>query len=214
MALAPKVIILDFDGTVADTMPFLVDLAARLLRSRYGLLDSEARRAYIETTGLPFCKQIEIIFPGNPLNEATVREFEGEKLGHLGEFAFFPDALAVLAEIRIRGVKVCLSSGNYESLIREVLASRGVVVDLVMGFRPGFEKGPQHFRFAAETFAAQREQVVFVGDSIKDGLAAREAGISFIARAGLVSVEEIRRQLPGVPVVESLTEVLPLLGIK
>ena len=213
MPVAPKVVIFDFDGTVADTMPFLVDLAARLLSSRYGLPDSEARRAYIETTGLPFCRQIEIIFPGNPLNEATVREFEGEKLSHLGDFEFFPEALAALAEIRSRGVKVCLSSGNYESLIKEVLASRGVVVDLVMGFKPGFEKGPQHFQCAAAAFEAGRDQVVFVGDSIKDGLAAREAGIAFIARAGLVQEEEIRRRLPGVPVVNSLTEVLPLLGL-
>jgi phosphoglycolate phosphatase len=213
MLLAPKVVIFDFDGTIADTMPFLVDLAARLLRSRYGLADGEARQAYIETTGLPFSKQIEIIFPGNPLNEATVREFEGEKLSHLGDFAFFPDAPAVLAVIRKGGVKVCVSSGNYEGLIEEVLAARGLAVDLVMGFRPGFENGPQHFRFAAETFAAEREQVVFVGDSIKDGLAAREAGIGFIAKAGLVSAEDVRRRLPGVPVVGSLTEVLPLLGI-
>lgn len=208
------VTILDFDGTVADTMPFLVDLAARLLHTRYGLTDGQARRVYIETTGLPFSRQIEIIFPGHPLNRATVEEFEGEKIKHLSDFAFFPDALPSIARMRVEGIKVCLSSGNYEGLIKEVLRSRGLAVDLVMGYRPGFEKGPQHFKLAAVTFGVPLQRTVFVGDSIKDGLAAKEAGIRFIARTGLVTKSEIEQHLPGVPVVESLAEVLPLLGIR
>lgn len=210
---APEVVIFDFDGTVADTMPFLVDLATRLVSSRYGIPAADARRAYIETTGLPFVRQIEIIFPGNPLNGSVVRDFEDEKLRHLDTFAFFPDALEVLARLRKRGIKVCLSSGNYEDLIRQVLDARGLAVDLVMGFRPGFEKGPQHFRFAAETFGVPLERVLFVGDSIRDGLAAAQAGIDFVARTGLVSAEEVRRRLPEAAVIDKLSEILPLLGI-
>lgn len=207
------VVILDFDGTVADTMPFLVDLAARLLRTRYGLTEETARRAYVETTGLPFSRQIEIIFPGHPLNKATVEEFEGEKVRHLKDFAFFPDAIAAIAALRQDGVRVCLSSGNYEDLIKEVLKARGLEVDLVMGYRPGFEKGPQHVALAAATFGAPLGRTIFVGDSIRDGLAAKEAGVRFIAKAGLVARSELERHLPGVPVVESLAEVLGLLGI-
>ena len=207
------VVIFDFDGTVADTMRFLVDLAAGLLVARYGMSDAEARKAYIDTTGLPFCRQIEIIFPAHPLNAATVDEFESEKRAHLTEFVLFPDASAVIAEIRKHGLKVCLSSGNVEALIQELLKSRGLAVDLVMGWRPGFEKGPDHFRFAARTFKVPIDRVVFIGDSVKDGLAAKEAGIRFIARAGLVGVEQLERFLPGAPVIGSLTEILPLLGI-
>lgn len=206
-------VILDFDGTVADTMDFLVDLAGRLLHTRYGMSEDAARRAYVETTGLPFCRQIEMIFPGHSLNEATVEQFEGEKVRHLKDFVFFPDALPAIAALRRAGVKVCLSSGNYEDLIRKMLQARGLAVDLVMGYRPGFEKGPQHFALAAATFGVPLGRILFVGDSIRDGLAARQAGIRFIAKAGLVTRSEIERYLPGVLVVESLTEVLELLNI-
>jgi phosphoglycolate phosphatase-like HAD superfamily hydrolase len=208
------VLILDFDGTVADTMPFLVDLAGRLLHARYGMAEDAARRAYIETTGLPFSRQIEIIFPANPLNRETVEEFEGEKVRHLKDFAFFPDALPAIEALRKQGVKVCLSSGNYEGLIRQVLEARGLEVDLVMGYRPGFEKGPQHFALAASTFGASLERAVFVGDSIRDGLAARQGGVRFVAKTGLVTRADIERHLPGVPIVESLEQVLGLLGMQ
>jgi phosphoglycolate phosphatase-like HAD superfamily hydrolase len=210
----PKVVIFDFDGTIADTMPYLVDLAARLLRTRYGMTDAQARQAYVETTGLPFCRQIEIIAPGNGLNQATVEEFEADKVRHLKDFRFFADALPVLVALRSQGFKVCLSSGNYEGLIRDVLRSRGLVVDLVMGYRPGFEKGPQHFDEAARTFGVALDDVLFVGDSVRDGLAAGQAGVRFIARLGLVSRQEIGERLPDVPVVDSLYDVLPILGMK
>ncbi|HVP58499.1 MAG TPA: HAD hydrolase-like protein [bacterium] len=208
-----RVVIFDFDGTIADTMPFLVDLAARLLVARYGLGDTEARKAYVDTTGLPFCRQMEIIFPGNPLNAATIEEFEAEKRNHLADFKFFADAKPVVAELRKHGIKVCLSSGNVEGIIEPVLVSRGLVVDLVMGWRPGFEKGPDHFRFAATTFGVALGEMLFVGDSLKDGLAAKTTGVNFIARAGLVDLEELERQLPGTPAVNSLVEILPYLGI-
>jgi phosphoglycolate phosphatase len=207
------VVIFDFDGTIADTMPFLVDLAARLLTTHYGLGDAGARKAYIDTTGLPFCRQMEIIFPGDPRNAATVEQFEAVKRDHLTDFRFFPDAAPVLGEIRKRGIKVCLSSGNVEGIIEPVLVSRGLAVDLVMGWRPGFEKGPDHFGFAAETFGVPLEGMLFVGDSLKDGLAARGCGVKFIARAGLVDRAELERQLPGTPIIGSLVEVLPFLGI-
>jgi phosphoglycolate phosphatase len=207
------VVIFDFDGTIADTMPFLVDLAARLLSTHYGLGDPEARKAYIETTGLPFCRQMELIFPGNSLNAATVKEFEAEKRRHLADFRFFPDAGPAVAEIRKHGIKVGLSSGNVEGIIEPVLMSRGLVVDLVMGWRPGFEKGPDHFRFAAETFGVPLSEMLFVGDSLKDGLAAKSSGVKFIARAGLVDRAELERLLPGTPVIGSLVEVLPFVGI-
>jgi phosphoglycolate phosphatase len=207
------IVIFDFDGTVADTMPFLVDLAARLLGKHYGLADAEARKAYIDTTGLPFCRQTELIFPGDPRNALTVEEFEGEKRRHLADFRFFPEAAPVLAEVRKHGIKVCLSSGNVEGIIEPVLASRGLAVDLVMGWRPGFEKGPDHFKFAGQTFGVPLAEMLFVGDSLKDGLAAKSCGVKFIARAGLVDPARLEEALPGTPIIGSLAEVLPFLGI-
>jgi phosphoglycolate phosphatase-like HAD superfamily hydrolase len=207
-------VILDFDGTVADTMGFLTDTAASLLSGRYGMSEAAARGAYVETSGLPFVQQMEIIFPGDPRNAGTVRDFEGAKRDNLMNFKLYPDAIPAVSAIRQGGVRVCVSSSNMEDLIRELMESRGLRVDLVMGFRPGFEKGRQHFEFARSTLNTELERLVFVGDSHRDGLTAQAAGIRFIARAGLLDAGRIRELLPGVPVVNSLLELPPLLGIE
>lgn len=210
----PRVVIFDFDGTIVDSMSFLVEVAAGLLSSRYGMDPDRARQAYIDTTGLPFVKQMEIIAPGDSRNRETVAAFEARKRESLLDFSLFPDAPGAVRRIRQSGIKACVSSGNYEELIAEVLEVRGLEFDLVMGFRPGFEKGIDHFRFAMGTFGATADQVLFVGDSKKDGLAARSAGVRFIARAGLLSAEEFADALPGVLVIDTLYEMIPVLGIE
>ena len=207
-------VILDFDGTVADTMGFLTETAASLLSAGYGMPTDRARKAYIETSGLPFVQQMEIIFPGDPRNAGTVRHFENTKRENLMSFSLYPDAIPAISDIRRNGIKVCVSSSNQEDLIRELLRSRGLEVDLVMGFRPGFEKGRDHFDFAGSVCSTEPARLVFVGDSHRDGLTARSAGIRFIARTGLLDAGQIRDLLPGVPVVDSLLELPPLLGIK
>jgi phosphoglycolate phosphatase-like HAD superfamily hydrolase len=207
-------VILDFDGTLVDSMPFLTDVATALLVDRYGMRPAQARKAYKDTSGLPFVRQMEILFPGDGRNPDTVSYFEAQKEKQLPEFHLFPDAKPVIAHIRDNGIKVCISSGNREEIIVELLERRSLEVDLIMGYRPGFEKGVAHFELAARTFDTTFDRMIFVGDSQRDGLTAGRAGMRFIARSGLLSAEHLGQVLPGVPVVESLGEILPILGIK
>lgn len=208
------VVMFDFDGTIADTMGFLTETAARLLSSGYGMSPDRARRAYIETTGLPFVQQMEIIFPGDARNADTVREFETAKTNHLRDFHLYPDAIPVISLLRRSGLKVCVSSSNREELIRELISTRGLEVDLVMGFRPGFEKGRDHFELARSTFDTEMGRLLFVGDSRHDGLTARSSGVRFVVRLGLLNRDEMKQALPGVPAIDSLWGLLPVLGIQ
>ncbi|MGD9403024.1 MAG: HAD hydrolase-like protein [bacterium] len=208
-----RVLILDFDGTVADTMSYLTDLAAGLLVGRYGMAPEGARRAYVETTGLPFVQQMEILYPGDARNAETVRLFETEKRESMHRFDLFPDVMPVIAAIREGGAKVCVSSGNYEDLILDFMEKRGLEVDLVMGFRPGFEKGRDHFEHAMRRFGSGPEATVFVGDSIKDGERARDCGIAFIGRTGLVAEEAFREAFGQIPVVSALEDLLHILKL-
>ncbi len=208
-----RIVILDFDGTVLNSMGFLTETASRLLVDNYGMSEEEARAAYIRTTGNPFSVQMEMLFPGDPRNRRVVAQFEKAKRQNLFFFEFFPEVPQTIYIMRINGFKVCISSGNYEHLICKLLSMRGLEVDLVMGYRKGFKKGGDHFEFARRFFDSDFRSMVFVGDSQHDGEVAQAFGIRFIARAGLHSRHELQRSLPGIPVVESLTELLPILGI-
>ena len=56
------------------------DIAAEVMAARHGVEWSWARGKYLETSGLPFCKQLEVIFPQHAQSQAASDEFEARKL--------------------------------------------------------------------------------------------------------------------------------------
>src|SRR3954470_12157239 len=75
----PRVLLCDLDGTLIDSMPTLADLATEVMESVYGTPRMLARELYLATCGLPFVKQLEEIYPGDPRNEGASDLFEGRK---------------------------------------------------------------------------------------------------------------------------------------
>ena len=61
--MAKVVIMFDLDGTLFDTMGAHADLAADVMAKHLGLSKKSARNKYLATAGVPFPKQLELIFP-------------------------------------------------------------------------------------------------------------------------------------------------------
>ena len=76
-----KAYLFDFDGTLVDTMPGFADIAGKVMHRYHPEISFEyARQRYLETSGNPFFKQLEIIFPGDPTNPEKARIFEETKI--------------------------------------------------------------------------------------------------------------------------------------
>ena len=176
-----EAVIFDFDGTLANTMPFLTELAVGLITEEYRMAPSPARERYLETSGLTFANQLQEIFPGHPRNTAVAVAFEARKAAGIYDKPLFADAIPVLRYLRDQGVKtfVC-SSTRYEIILK--YASRvqlDALVASVSGYRTGQDKSKQiDAVLAGERLAP--ESVLFVGDSWKDYLLARDKNMKFI----------------------------------
>jgi len=204
-----KAYLFDFDGTLVDTMHGYADIAGRLICERYGEMSiADGRRRYIETSGIPFVQQIEIIYPGNAKNAKTVRLFEDEKLE--GFFASHVDkeVSESLAAMRSTGLLVGVSSGNFPDLINKYIEREGVVFDIVMGYdhEHGFEKGKPHFDHFLEKFKLTKDDLTFVGDSLKDADKGYDYGIQFVGVTGLFNDADFRAQHADVITVASIKE--------
>ena len=85
-----RAVIFDFDGTTANTMPFLTDLAVKLITEKYNISKYEAKKRYLETTGIDFECQLELIFPNHPINHEVATTFESKKWKVFSLIQFFP----------------------------------------------------------------------------------------------------------------------------
>ncbi|MFW9905996.1 MAG: HAD family hydrolase [Candidatus Thorarchaeota archaeon] len=202
-----KYIMFDFDGTIVDSMPFLENNAIFLLTSHYRLSEKEAQKKYRDTTGLPFLQQMEIIAPEKD-NTQIIDEFEKMKLERIYEQKLFPNSYKVLEELKASKYLLGISSGTIESIIVEYLHKQCLnFVDDILGWRPGFEKGKDHFDFVKAKYKLSSSNVVFIGDSLNDAKRAKSENIHFIGKKGMFHEDDFEKLIQETPVISSLLEV-------
>ncbi len=206
-----KMVTLDFDGTTADTMPTLEKIAVRLMTENYQLEESKARTMYRNTTGLPFEQQIGILFPDKEMNDKVITQFEKEKIESIFDLLLFVDAKEAISSLRKQGYLVAISSSTIQSTIEKYCLQNGLDVDQILGYRKGFEKGKDHFDFLMKKFNLLAEEMVYVGDSLKDCERAQGSEILFIAKLGMFSVEQFNEISKSKIVIKDLLELIELI---
>ena len=203
-----KLCVFDFDGTLVDSMGAFADLAGKLMEEVHGVPFDEARRNYLDTSGVPFYQQLEILFTGDPRNPGVVERFEKGKLEGFFAEPYFADVPDALGQIQASGRKVAVSSNNFQENVEEFVAGHAVPFDHVLGFRPGFEKGKDHFQYLIDQEGILPESILFVGDSLKDGERAQGAGVSFAGRIGTFTKAQFQAKFPNSPVLSTLKDLV------
>lgn len=190
-----NIIIFDFDGTLVDTMHIFADVASRLISENYGLEREAARQKYFETSGLPFCKQIEIIFPGHKFNQQVASAYEMEKIEAAGDVRMERETRDALKILREQEYELAVSSNNFQHNISQFVENNrlGGLFRLALGFKDGFGKGKEHFDFIKNELGVENREMIFIGDSINDARLAKENEIDFIGRIGTFGKRDFAR---------------------
>lgn len=168
----------DFDGTLADTFSFMAS-AYNALAARRGLrpiTDFEAIRglspwAFLRTLGIPLMK--------GPSLMAGVLEAVRRDMPNVHLFTGVPEALDALGEA---GCRMSILSSNSRENIMDCLHANGVagLFETVLGYRRIFGKGDGIRRFLKGRIKPG-ERAVYVGDEVRDIMAARKAGVDVAA---------------------------------
>jgi len=197
----PRVLLCDLDGTLIDSMPTLADLATEVMESVYGTPRMLARELYLATCGLPFIKQLEDIYPGDPRNRGASDLFEGRKPARCDLIRMPQETRRALESLRGQGVRIAVSSNNGVTNVETFARNAGFPFDLVLGFGGGLAKGRPHIDASARKFGVGRQEMLFVGDSLHDGEIAEREGIPFVGLATTFSPERFTLRFPRVPVI-------------
>ncbi len=202
-----KLLVFDLDGTLIDTMGDYADKAAALIREHYGTPKDEARRRYFETSGLPFERQLEQLFPGAPCNTEVSRMFESWKNGYLANVTLSSETEQLLCGWRNAGFRIAISSNNLEHYVRRL--ARCWPVDAALGYqvKDGFGKGEPHFQKLEEHFGFSREQMLFIGDSPNDARISVQSKVPFLALlTGEFTETDFTQYHPGVKFIMRLSD--------
>jgi phosphoglycolate phosphatase-like HAD superfamily hydrolase len=207
----PELLLLDLDGTLVDTMPAFADLAAAVIARHFGLLPTNARNLYLQTSGVPFAQQLDAIFGDHPAVAPAAAEYEARKHAICAAARMDADTRAALDELRARGVALVVSSNGMQGHVDRFAAHCRGLFELALGFGGALAKGEPHIALVEERTGVARGAMAFVGDSVRDGELAEASGVRFVGRAGTFSRRELGARFPRAPIVESVAELPALL---
>ena len=220
--LPVRAVVIDLDGTLLDTAPDIAEAAQRMLRD-LGMppVGLETIQSYI----------------GNGIANLVKRALTGDMHGKPDEALFaralplfekhydevlhretrpYPGVVAGLGALRDAGFPLACITNKAERFTLPLLAAMGLTdyFELILSgdSLPRKKPDPLPLRYAAIYYEIEPEQLLLVGDSLNDSQAARAAGCHvFLLPYGYNGGKDVREQDCDA-VVESLPEVLKLIG--
>ena len=206
-----KICLFDFDGTVIDSMGAFADLAGSIIEREYGTPFNEARASYLETSGIPFFQQLEVLFPGRPQNPLLSSEFEERKQESFFSESFSDDTKQAMSGLKAGGFLIGISSNNFQHLLDDFVSRDSISFDYLLGYRDAFAKGREHFTYIETELNLSPHEILFVGDSIKDAEKAAQHGTQFIGKLGTFTNRQFTDKFPGIDCVDNLSELVRIL---
>ncbi len=206
----------DLDGTLIDTMPGFADLAAEIVERVHGMPFAEARRRYMETSGIPFAQQLEVVFPSHADNTAVSNEFEERKRGICDATPLDERTLTALRKLQAARLKVVVSSNSAQHYVDAFARREPVEFDLALGFdqTQGLAKGRPHVDRVLAHFQVTSDLIWYAGDSLKDGQLAADCGLAFFGRIGTFGAADFEGAFPGCATIDHIDALLPLLAAR
>jgi phosphoglycolate phosphatase len=192
-----KYVIFDFDGTIADTLPFsfqkfldiahmlhLDDLSERQIikeirsKSYQELLKGSFNRAWLK---LPYVIKM-------------IKDMQKELEKEMKNIKFFSGVKKFLYELKDQGYGLAIISSNrVENINKFIEFNKLNVFDFVHGKTDLFGKADYIWKFL-KVYNLKKSEVIYIGDEIRDVEACKKIGIKMIGVSwGMNTIEALKK---------------------
>lgn len=211
-----KLAIFDFDGTLVDSTPGIVDVM-KVVKDEYNF-SNELLEEWALLVGVPLPRQMEIILPGHSPDfhlEVANRYraiYDTMAIEICPPFSYM---FEMLDKLKQAGVIVTIASSKRRNLVEVVLDHHEIShhFKMVIGAADvtHHKPHPESVHITLDQLKIDLSDAVVIGDSIFDLDMAKNAGVDAIGvTTGLHNKEMLAKSEP-LHIVEGLHEVLPII---
>ncbi|MGA0560570.1 HAD hydrolase-like protein [Larkinella sp. VNQ87] len=200
-----KLVIFDFDGTLADSFPYFMS-TVNILAETYHFppidpvkvdqMRGMDARQLLKNSRIPAWKV--------PLIANAFIRMMGRDIGQIPLFTGIAD---LIKKLTTQGVRIAIVSSNSEQNIRRVLGPE--TASLITYYGCGTSLfGKQHkFKKAMTSLGLKPHEVLCVGDEMRDQEAAEKSGMAFGAVAWGYTRADVFENQPGIAVFYSVEDI-------
>jgi phosphoglycolate phosphatase len=209
-AMQYKLVIFDFDGTLADSKAWFLEIVdevadrfrfRKIGRDELDELRGQSSREVLRRVGVPIWKLPSI-----------ARYVRRMSMKNAHRIPLFPGIGSVLNQLSERKVLIAIASSNAEATVRQVLGKRNAA--LFSYFECGasmFGKARRIKRILALS-GVSPSQAIVVGDETRDLEAARQAGVTGAAVSWGYAKTEALKPFRPTAIFSTVEEMLAFLG--
>lgn len=204
-----KLVIFDFDGTLADSLDcFLTAVNEAAQKFRFRPIEPAAVEEVRGWRAIDILAYLDLPLWKVPRVSRAMRQLMAE---HIDSVRLFPGVDGLLATLAAQGVEIAVITSNSLENVRRVLGEENAA--LVRHFGCGtsmFGKKSKLKRLLKQSGFAP-EDTLCIGDEIRDADAARAAGIRFAGVAWGYTRPNILQRHSRYPLIHSAADVLKVL---
>lgn len=210
-----KFIVFDFDGTIADTLPFSFQKfleIARLLQiddlTDKEIINEIRSKSYQELLKDNFKRSWLKI----PFVISAIKNMQVELEKEMENIKFFPGVKKLLFDLKKAGYKLAIISSNRVENINKFIKHNKInIFDFIHGKTDLFGKAGYLEKFLND-FKLEKSEVIYAGDEIRDVEACHKVGIKIIGVSwGLHTIKALKKA--GVDyLVKKPSEILQIIG--
>lgn len=203
-----KLAIFDLDGTLSDSFPWFLRVVnsiadkhrfRRIEDGDVAMLRGKSSREIIGYLEVPLWRM-----------PAIARDLRRLKSESLDAIPLFAGVELMLGELSERGVALAVVSSDSESNVRAALGSHAELMSCFACGASLFGKAAK-YRAVLKRTGIVAAEALCIGDEVRDGEAARQAGIDFGAVSWGYADPEALRQLSPVLVFDSVADISRLI---
>jgi phosphoglycolate phosphatase len=170
-----KLVIFDFDGTLADSGAWLIELMNELApRFGFKAVKPEEHDKIRGLSSAQFLEYIQAPAWKIPKIIAAVRQ-RAKQDAHL--LQLFPGIHQIFADLKAGGARLSIVSSNSEEAIRIALGKSAALIDSYSCGASLFGKAIK-LRKAVRLAGLKPSDAIYIGDELRDVTAARKAGVA------------------------------------
>jgi pyrophosphatase PpaX len=179
----PWAVLLDLDGTLVDTVPFIL---ASVRHAFAGRARCPTDDEWIAGIGTPLRVQLQAFADGEDDLEALVARYRAHQREHHDrQTRAYPGAVDAVKALRARGHPIAIVTGKLAEGAQRALRHVGLDgdVDAVVGADacPEHKPHPRPVLLALDRLGRTPAEALFLGDSTVDVLAGNAAGVVSVA---------------------------------